>query len=152
VPLEELPDQTLSFPPLSGLIDALIECWLEGSRNDDSVLLHFAVQFNYLYEYAPALKERSFANQMKHEHRQFHSDVLSGMSTALPFRKHQRGIRDALLQGCYELQECSAPRDNDGLFNPRKRVPYHPLRKASLWGSALFLIEESMAQICGKVE
>ncbi|GIK04248.1 hypothetical protein Aspvir_008327 [Aspergillus viridinutans] len=122
--LEELPDQTLSFPSLSGFLDALIETWLDS--DDDSVLLHLAVQINYLYGHAPALKERSFANQMKYEHRQFHFDVLAGMSTTLPFRKHQRGIRDALLQGRYELQECSAPRDNDDFFNPWKNVRLPP--------------------------
>ncbi|GFF69697.1 conserved hypothetical protein [Aspergillus lentulus] len=123
---EELPDQTLSFPPLSGLLDALIESWLGGPCDDDSVLLHLAVQFNYLYEYVPALKERSFANQLKYEHRQFHLDVLAGMSTTLPSRKHQHGIRDALLKGHYELQERSALRDNEELFDPRKRVPLPP--------------------------
>ncbi|RJE18319.1 hypothetical protein PHISCL_09346 [Aspergillus sclerotialis] len=54
---------------------------------------------------------------MKYEHRQFHFDVLAGMtSSTFPFRNHQCGIRDALLQGRYELQECSASRDNEALF------------------------------------
>ncbi|PKX90774.1 uncharacterized protein P174DRAFT_444517 [Aspergillus novofumigatus IBT 16806] len=62
VPMENLPGQTLSFPPLSGLLDALIESWLDGPSDEDPLLLHLAVQFNYLYEYAPALKERSFVH------------------------------------------------------------------------------------------
>jgi hypothetical protein len=125
VPFDELPGQTLSFSPLSGLLDALMESWLDGPGDDDpsdSLLLYLAVQINYLYGHAPALKERSFANQLKYEHRQFHFDVLAGMSTTLPFRKHQRGIRDALLQGRYELRECSAPRDNEDLFNPLAKI------------------------------
>ncbi|KAE8373536.1 hypothetical protein BDV26DRAFT_285007 [Aspergillus bertholletiae] len=71
-----------------------------------------ACQFSYLYGNVPALNEKSFAEQMKYEHRQFHFDVLAGMEYGtLPFRRHQRAIRDALLQGQYELQECSASRD-----------------------------------------
>lgn len=127
VPLDELPDQTLSFPPLSGLLDALIESWLDGPSDDPLLLLHLAVQFNYLYGYTPALKERSFANQLKYEHRQFHFDVLAGMaSSTFPFRKHQRAIRDALLQGRYELQECSAPRDNEDLFDSWAKIRLPP--------------------------
>jgi hypothetical protein len=119
----ELPDQKLSFPPLSGLLDALIESWLDGPSDDAALLIHLACQFNYLYEYAPALKERSFAKQIKYEHRQFHFDVLAGMeASTIPFRKHEREIRDALLQGRYELQECSAPRDNEELFDTWSRV------------------------------
>jgi hypothetical protein len=113
----------LSFPLLPGLLDALIESWLVGPTEDATLLVRLAVYFNYLYGYVPALKERSFADQMKYEHRQFHFDVLAGMdSSTFPFRNHQRGIRDALLQGRYELQECSAPRDNEALFDPWKGI------------------------------
>jgi hypothetical protein len=112
---------------LSGLLDALIESWLDGPSDYPSLLLHLAVQFNYLYGYAPALKERSFANQLNYEHRQFHYDVLAGMeSSAFPFRKHQRRIRDALLQDQYELQECSAPRDNADLFDSWSKIRLPP--------------------------
>ncbi|KAF7616200.1 hypothetical protein AFLA_009698 [Aspergillus flavus NRRL3357] len=56
---------------------------------------------------------------MRYEHRQFHFDVQSGMETGtVPFWEHQRTIRDALLQGQYELRECSASRDNKDLFDP----------------------------------
>jgi hypothetical protein len=141
---------------LSGLLDALIESWLDGPSDYPSLLLHLAVQFNYLYGYAPALKERSFANQLNYEHRQFHYDVLAGMeSSAFPFRKHQRRIRDALLQDQYELQECSAPRDNADLFDSWSKIrlpPHHPLRKVTLWSRCPIFIEKSMAQVCGEME
>ncbi|KAH8422388.1 uncharacterized protein LDX57_000145 [Aspergillus melleus] len=122
-PLERVPvtnrshSSKLSFPLLPGLLDALIESWLVGPTEDPTLLLRLSCYFNYLYEYVPALKERSFADQMKYEHRQFHFDVLAGMdSLGFPFRNHQRGIKDALLQGRYELQECSAPREDEALF------------------------------------
>ncbi|RDW84069.1 uncharacterized protein DSM5745_04395 [Aspergillus mulundensis] len=124
------PPPTVSFPPLPGLLDALIESWLAGPTEDPTLLLRLACYFNYLYEYVPALKERSFAEEIRHEHRQFHFDVLAGMeSGTFPFRDHQRGIRDALLQGRYELCECSASRDNQLLFggwgNIRLPDPLH---------------------------
>ncbi|KAJ5198981.1 hypothetical protein N7491_000455 [Penicillium cf. griseofulvum] len=110
--------EDLSFPPLPGLLDALIESWLDCPSDDAMLLLHLACQISYLYEYVPALKQPSFAEQMKYEHRQFHFDVLAGMETGtVQFRKHQRAIRDALLQGQYELRECSASRDNEDLFD-----------------------------------
>jgi len=59
------------------------------------LLIHLACQIPYLYAYAPALKQRSFAERMKYEHRQFHLDVLARMETGtIPFRRHQRAIRD----------------------------------------------------------
>ncbi|KAL5332475.1 hypothetical protein BJX70DRAFT_130218 [Aspergillus crustosus] len=120
VPLrDESPELTVSFPPLPGLLDALIESWLDGRNDDPTLLLHLACQINYLYEYTPDLKERSFAEKLKLEHRQFHLDVISGMaSSTILFRKHVCGIRLSLLQGRYELQHCSAPRDNLDLFDP----------------------------------
>ncbi|KAJ5165222.1 uncharacterized protein N7500_007052 [Penicillium coprophilum] len=114
---ESLPEN-LSFPPLPGFLDALIESWLDCPSDDAMLLLHLACQISYLYEYVPALKQLSFAEQMKYEHRQFHFDVLAGMETGtVQFRKHERAIRDALLQSQYELRECSASRDNEDLFD-----------------------------------
>ncbi|KAL4908143.1 hypothetical protein BDW74DRAFT_146923 [Aspergillus multicolor] len=112
---ERLPDKRVSFPTLPGLLDALIESWLDGPGYCDT-LQHLAVMLNYLYEYAPALKEVSFVDQLRYEHRQFHYDVLSGMdSSTFLFREYERKIRDALLRGQYGLQRCSAP-DNKDLF------------------------------------
>ncbi|QRD84892.1 hypothetical protein F9C07_9146 [Aspergillus flavus] len=89
-PLEDGSSHQVPFPPLAGLLDALIESWLD-LPSDDAI----------------------------YEHRQFHFDVQSGMETGtVPFWEHQRTIRDALLQGQYELRECSASRDNKDLFDP----------------------------------
>jgi hypothetical protein len=65
VPLEEFPHQTLSFPPLSGLLDALIESWLDGPSDEPSLLLHLAVQFNYLYGYAPSFERAIFCQPVE---------------------------------------------------------------------------------------
>ncbi|KAB8276059.1 hypothetical protein BDV30DRAFT_246748 [Aspergillus minisclerotigenes] len=121
-PLEDGSSHQVPFPPLAGLLDALIDSWLDLPSDDSTLLLGLACQISYLYAHVLALEERSFAEQMKYEHRQFHFDVRSGMETGtLPFRRHQRAIRDALLQGQYELREGSASRDdpdNIYLFAP----------------------------------
>ncbi|KAL4792444.1 hypothetical protein BDV19DRAFT_380818 [Aspergillus venezuelensis] len=120
-------DQQLSFPQLPDLLDSLIDSWLaEPSIENPGLSLHLAVQFSYLYEHVPALSERSFAERLRYEHRQFHYDVVAGMDAGtIPFREHQRTIRDALLRGEYELRDCSAP-DNKDLFDP-----WHRLRELS---------------------
>lgn len=115
--MENAPSYRVLYPPLPGLLDALIESWLDCPTDDVALLIILACQISYLYAYAQALKANSFADQMKLEHLQYHSDVLAGMETGtLAFRKHQRAIRDALLQGQYELRECSAPYDNNDPF------------------------------------
>ena len=119
VPLEIMPSLKVPFPPLASFLDALIESWLECPSNYEMLSLVLACQISYLYAHVPALKEKSFAEQLRLEHRQFHFDVLAGMETGtIPFRKHQLAIRDALLRGQYELRECSASRDNKDLFDP----------------------------------
>ncbi|OJJ70435.1 hypothetical protein ASPBRDRAFT_44597 [Aspergillus brasiliensis CBS 101740] len=119
VPLEIMPSQKVPFPPLAGFLDALIESWLDCPSKYETLSLVLACQISYLYAHAPALKQKSFADQLKYEHRQFHLDVLAGMETGtIPFRRHQLVIRDALLRGEYELRNCSASRDNRDLFDP----------------------------------
>ena len=112
------PSQRVPLPPLPGLLDALIECWLDCPSDDSMLLLGLACQIFYLYTYVPALKEKSFAEKMKYENRQFHLDVLMGMKAGtVRFRNHQRAIRDALRQGQYELQECSVSSDSEYFFS-----------------------------------
>ncbi|KAB8075947.1 hypothetical protein BDV29DRAFT_98604 [Aspergillus leporis] len=64
-----------------GFLDVLIESWLDYPPEDPFLLLHPACQISYLYAHATPLKERSFAARLKYQHRQFHYDVLAGMST-----------------------------------------------------------------------
>ncbi|OJI87735.1 hypothetical protein ASPTUDRAFT_421134 [Aspergillus tubingensis CBS 134.48] len=119
VPLKVMPSLKVPFPPLASFLDALIESWLDCPSNYEMLSLVLACQISYLYAHVPALKEKSFAEQLRFEHRQFHFDVLAGMETGtIPFRKHQLAIRDALLRGQYKLRECSASRDNRDLFDP----------------------------------
>ncbi|KAL4960263.1 uncharacterized protein BDV14DRAFT_211806 [Aspergillus stella-maris] len=97
---------------------ALIETWLDGPSDDARLLTHLA--------------EQSSAAQLKYEHRQFHYDILSGMEPGtLPFRKHQLEVREAILRGECELQECSVHCDHDLLVdvwtNVRKGLPEPPL-------------------------
>lgn len=116
--MKDDPPQNVLFPPLAGLLDALIECWLDCPSDDSMLLIGLACQIFYLYTYIPALKEKSFAEQMKYENRQFHLNVLMGMNAGMVrFGRHQRAIRDALRQGQYGLQECSVSRDSKIFFH-----------------------------------
>lgn len=106
------------FPPLAGLVDALIDSLLDCPSDDSMLSSHLRVQIAYLYGSSPLLKEKSFAEQLLNEHRQYHLDVVSGMDHATnPFISHQRNIREALRTGTQKLQECSAPRSNETLFS-----------------------------------
>jgi len=110
---------TTFFPSLPGLLDALIDSLLDAPFNNSMLQGHLACQISYLYLYA-AVKERSFAEHLKYEHRQYHFDSLSVMTTeTLQFIDHQRTIRELLRRGKYQLQECSAARDNEDLFNAK---------------------------------
>lgn len=111
--------RTQSFiPSLPDLIDSLIEKVLDSADHpdiEDRVSVHIA----YLYRYAPALKERSFALELKHENRQFHHDVVSGFETGTKrFLAHERRIREELRNGERRLQECSVARvpENEPFF------------------------------------
>lgn len=107
------------FPPLPELLDALIEKLLNTPLTE-SIWHHLAVLIAYLYGYAPALREKSFAEHLKYEHRQFHYDYLSGMSTGtLPFIRHERAIRDALQEGKFQLCDCSADSEDESLFTAK---------------------------------
>lgn len=63
------------------------------------------------------LKEASFAEQLAHERRQYHLDVLFGMDHGtVPFISHQRNVRQATRQRTQRLQECPSP-NNKALFS-----------------------------------
>ena len=88
-PFENKSSHKVPFPPLAGLLDALIESWLDCPSNDAMLLVDLACQISYLYAHVPALKQKSIAEQMKYGHHRCHLDVLAGMQTgALPFRRH----------------------------------------------------------------
>ncbi|KAN0106649.1 hypothetical protein V8E51_009525 [Hyaloscypha variabilis] len=107
------------FPPLPELLDALIDKLLDEPLTD-MIWNQLAVLIAYLYGYVPALKEKSFAEHLKYEHRQYHYDSLSGMSTGtLPFIRHQREIRDALREGSFQLCDCSADQEDESLFTAK---------------------------------
>jgi hypothetical protein len=117
LPKTERPGDSI-FPPLAGLVDALIDSMLDCPRDNCLLRCHLGGHLTSFYDCAPALKEKAFAEQLRYEHRQYHYDVLAGMDHAtIPFITHQRGIREALRQGTHELTECSTSRDNEVLFS-----------------------------------
>ena len=110
-------DPRTFFPPLPQLLDALIDSELDVPPGDGMLRLHISCMISYLHDYVPALKIRKFVQELRYDNRQYHLDWLSGMSTGTnSFIQHQRAIRDALRQGMYQLEECSASSDNEKLF------------------------------------
>lgn len=112
-----LPDQWPFIPSLSDLLDCLIDKLLDAPVDDYMLKWHLARQIGSLYGYVPILQEREFAEHLKPENCQHHFDTVSGMSTGTePFTRHERRTRDAIREGNYTLQECSANRDDEELF------------------------------------
>lgn len=93
------PDQF--FPPLPALVDSLIAGWLDAVQAIGNELQdHVSLQLAYIYEYVAQVKETSFAEQLRLEHRQFHLDCVSGGAIGTqPFLIQQREIRDRVLKG-----------------------------------------------------
>ncbi|KAL3421234.1 hypothetical protein PVAG01_07679 [Phlyctema vagabunda] len=112
------------IPPLPDLLDALIDSFLDCEPS--MFFSHLSCQVGYLYGYVTELRQASFAENLKYEHRQFHLDWLSGMSVGtVPFAQHERKIRDALREGKNEIQPCSAPRTDRKLFNQAEQAEVH---------------------------
>ncbi|KAL2064668.1 hypothetical protein VTL71DRAFT_3806 [Oculimacula yallundae] len=108
---------TSIFPPLPKLLDGLIDKLLDDPLTDNMFWVHLAVLISYLYGNVSVLRQKAFAEKLTFDHRQFHFDWISGMSTGnLPFIRHERPIRDALRRGTYQLRECSADRNDETLF------------------------------------
>jgi hypothetical protein len=117
--LPETSDQSF-IPSLPGLLDGLIAKLLDDPLTETMFWRHLSILIGYLYGYAPDLKQKSFAQQLKYEHRQFHYDSLSGMSTGtLPFLRHESKIREALRKGTYQLSDCSADPNDESLFTAK---------------------------------
>lgn len=116
-------DPASFFPPLPKLVDALLASLLDELSDYSMFHSHVACQISYLYGYASALKEPDFAWLLTPDHRQYHFDTLSGMETnTVKGLRHQRKIREAIRQGSYKLQECSASRDNEDFFTEKRRM------------------------------
>ena len=116
-------DASAFFPPLSGLLDALIDSMLDAPPTSIMLHIHLVCQISYLYGHVAALGKRSFAEELKLEHRQYHLDVLTGMnSSSIKFKEHQREIRDAIKDGAYELRDCSVSKDNEEFFTAAKEA------------------------------
>ncbi|KAF2421521.1 hypothetical protein EJ08DRAFT_550397, partial [Tothia fuscella] len=98
------------FPNLSDFLDSLIGKWLDTSADGTLLWSHLACHIAYLNEHALPLRDGTYGNNLKYEHRQFHMDIISGsmQTLSLPFLKHERSIREALRRGEYTIRKCSA--------------------------------------------
>jgi hypothetical protein len=103
------------IPRLQDFLDALIDKWLDDS--DEDFRRRLTYYLGYLYRYVPVLHSPDFARFMKPDHRQYHADQLSGMNMGTIYcRQHEKKIRDAIRSKNYELQMCSASKDDERLF------------------------------------
>lgn len=107
------------IPSLPALLDGLIDTLLDDPLTESMYWIHLVVLIGYLYGYVPAVKQKSFAEELNYTHRQFHYDRLSGMTSSLPFIHHARKIREALRNGTYQLCDCSADRNDETLFTAK---------------------------------
>ena len=114
----ETGDQNL-MPPLPALLDGLVDKLLDDPLTETTLWNHLDLLIAYLYGHAPALKQKAFAEELKYDHRQFHYDCLSGMSTGRPFIRHEQKIREALRNGTYQLCDCSADHNDESLFTAK---------------------------------
>lgn len=89
------------FPALPMLLDSLIDAWLDaGAHQDNKLTGHLGIQIGYIYGYIAQVKDPSFAQQLRPEHRQFHLDWIAGDSVGTtPFLDHHRLVRERLLNG-----------------------------------------------------
>jgi hypothetical protein len=105
------------IPALHQLLDSFIRRRLDTPDVYCFFRSHTGCLLGYLYEYVPILKLREFAAYLKVEHRQYHWDVVAGVSyTMEPFRIHSQKVRDSILRGEYEFRECSVSRDDEQFF------------------------------------
>jgi hypothetical protein len=105
------------IPPLHQLLDSLIERWLDTSDTQNLFLGRISCFLGYLYGNVPVLKRKDFADCLKPEHRQYHFDVVAGVSyTRERFRIHSRRVRDSIVRGEFEFCECSVSRDDERYF------------------------------------
>lgn len=94
------------FPSLPDMLDALIDSLLDAPSSNSMLQRHLVCQISYLYAYVPALREPSFAEFLKLEHRQYHFDTLSGMNTgsrqSVVTESHFSGLRSPRSQAQVE--------------------------------------------------
>lgn len=89
------------IPALPVLLDSLIDAWLDAHEHQ-RLLGHLGMQIGYIYGHAAQVKDTSFVEQLRSEHRQFHLEWLKGDSAGtLPFLHRHRLVRERLLKGEY---------------------------------------------------
>ncbi|GAB1317983.1 hypothetical protein MFIFM68171_08193 [Madurella fahalii] len=103
------------IPQLHDLLDSLIKSvldWEGHSRLENNV----SVYISCLYKYVAQVKEKTFAEGLKYENRQFHYDALAGLAIGtVKFRAHERRVRAELRTGTRHLRDCSLERVPENL-------------------------------------
>ena len=115
--LPQRDDRWSFIPPLHVLLDSLIGRWLDAPDEPWGFQMHLAVFLGYLYSHVSILSLSEFSHHLRIEHRQYHFDVIAGVSYGTEiFRKHQRKVRDSIQKGEYELRNCSIDYDDERFF------------------------------------
>lgn len=96
------------IPPLSTLLNTLINVWIDLPESDTALLGHIATHIGYFYLYNQDVRKPDFENELAVENRQVHFELLRGNDSpyvAITTRKcqeHHRKIRDQIRLGQYE--------------------------------------------------
>ena len=101
------------IPPLSTLLNTLINVWIDLPPNDTLLREHIATHIGYFYLYNQEIRKPDFENQLAVENRQVHFELLRGNDS--PFvslmtekcQEHHRNIRNQIRSGRYEPKKAN---------------------------------------------
>ncbi len=96
------------IPPLSALLNALIDSWIDLPDNVTLLGGHIATHIGYFYLYNQDIRKSDFEIELAAENRQVHFELLRGNDssyvslTTKKCQEHHRNIRNHIRPGQYE--------------------------------------------------
>lgn len=101
------------IPPLSTLLNTLINVWIDLPDNDILLREHIATHIGYFYLYNQDIRKPDFENELAAENRQVHFELLRGNDspyvslTTKKCQEHHRNIRNQIRLGRYEPRKAT---------------------------------------------
>lgn len=112
--LPQTVDEVDNFiPPLSTLLNTLINVWIDLPDNDALLREHIATHIGYFYLYNQDIRKPDFENELTIENRQVHFELLRGNDSPYVFlttkkcQEHHRNIRNQIRPGRYEPRKAT---------------------------------------------
>ncbi len=96
------------IPPLSTLLNTLIDVWIDLPDNDVLLREHIATHIGYFYLYNQDIRKPDFENELATENREVHFELLRGNDspnvaiTTKKCQEYHRNIRNQIRLGRYE--------------------------------------------------